>query len=119
MILDYCSYTVLLAAIHETNAVPVVFTTHAALFFGPSFLGIILEIQNFNTVNATRPLSQCYQRSYLVKKKCRAHKEPSKKYKSHPRTPKSKSYELCRTKLEYYNNKAPYFLTAGLQIFPI
>ena len=28
-----------MATIHETNAVPVVFTTHAALFFGPSFFG--------------------------------------------------------------------------------
>ena len=32
---------------------------------------------------------------------------------------KCKSYEQCRTKHEYYNNKAPHFLTAGLQILPI
>ena len=33
------------------------------------------------------------------------------------RTLKSKSYEHCRTKHKYYNNKAPHFLTPGLQIF--
>ena len=69
--------------------------------------------------NATRPHSRSYLRSYLVKNTAGAHKEPSKKYKSHPRTLKSKSYEQCRTKLEYHNNKAPRFLTVGLQIFPI
>ena len=47
------------------------------------------------------------------------HKEPSKKYKNNLRTLTSKSYEQCRTKHEYYNNKAPQFLTAGLQTFPI
>ena len=31
---------------------------------------------------ATRPLSRCYQRSYLVKNTAGAYKEPSKKYKS-------------------------------------
>ena len=31
---------------------------------------------------ATRPLSRCYLRSYLVKTTTGAHKEPSKKYKS-------------------------------------
>ena len=38
-----------------------------------------------------------------------AHKEPSKKYKNNLRTSKSKSYKQCRTKHEYYNNKAPHF----------
>ena len=56
---------------------------------------------------------------HLVKNAAGAQKEPSKKYKSHPRTMKSKSYEQCRTKHEDYNNKAPHFLSAGLQIFPI
>ena len=36
---------------------------------------------------------------------------------SNLRTLKSKSYEQCRTKHKYYNNKAPHFLTAELQIF--
>ena len=58
-------------------------------------------------------------RSYLVKNTARARKEPTKKYRNNLRTLKSKSYEQCRTKREYYNNKAPQFLTAGLQIFPI
>ena len=31
---------------------------------------------------ATRPLSRCYLRSYLVKNTAGAHKEPSMKYKS-------------------------------------
>ena len=73
----------------------------------------------FNQFNAPRPLSQCYLRSYLVKNAAGAHKERSKKYKSNLRTLKSKSYEQCRTKHQYYNNKAPHFLTAGLQLFPI
>ena len=55
--------------------------------------------------NATLPLSQCYLRSYLVQNTAGAHKEPSKTYKSNLRTLKSKSYEQCRTKHEYYNNK--------------
>ena len=67
---------------------------------------------NFLDRNATRPLSQCYLRSYLVTNTVGAHKEPSKKYKSNLRTLKSKSYE-------YYYNKAPDILRAGLQIFPI
>ena len=37
------------------------------------------------------------------------HKESSKKYKNNLQTLKSKSYEQCRTKHEYYNNKAPHF----------
>ena len=68
---------------------------------------------------ATRPLSRCYLRSYLVTNTAGAYKEPSKKYKNNIQTLKSKDYEQCRTKQEYYNNKAPHFLTAGLQIFPI
>ena len=68
---------------------------------------------------ATRPLSRCYLRSYLVKNSAGAHKEPSKKYKNSLRTLKSNSYEQCQTKHEYYNDKALHFLTAGLQIFPI
>ena len=64
---------------------------------------------------ATHPFSRCYLGSYLVKNTAGAHKEPNKKYKSHPRTLKSKSYEQCRTKHEYYNNKTPHFLTAGLR----
>ena len=67
--------------------------------------------------NATRPLSRCYLRSYLVNNTTEAHKESSKKYKNNLRTLKSKSYKQCRTKHEYYNNKAPHFLSAGLQIF--
>ena len=52
----------------------------------------------------TRPLSRCYLRSYLVKNTAGAHKQPSKKYKSNLRTLKSKSYEQCRNKHEYYND---------------
>ena len=73
----------------------------------------------FYQYNGTRPLSRCYLRCYLVKNTAEAHKEPSKKYKNNLRTLKSKSYEQCRTKHKYYNNKAPHFLTAGLQIFLI
>ena len=36
----------------------------------------------FLCLNATRPLSQCYLRSYLVKNTAELHKEPSKKYKN-------------------------------------
>ena len=72
-----------------------------------------------NYIYATRPLSGCYLRSYLVKNSAGAHIEPNTKYKSNLRTLKSKSYEQCRTKHEYYYNKAPHFLTAGLQILPI
>ena len=68
---------------------------------------------------ATGPLSRCYLRSYLVKNPAEAHKKPSKKYINNLQTLKSKSYEQCQTKHEYYNNKAPHILTAGLQIFPI
>ena len=50
---------------------------------------------------ASRPLSQCYLRSYLVKNTAGAHKEINKKYKSNLRTLKSKSCEQCRTKHEY------------------
>ena len=53
---------------------------------------------------ATRPLSRCYLRSYLVKNTAGAHKEPSKKYKNKLRTLKSKSFEQCRTKHEYYTS---------------
>ena len=67
----------------------------------------------------TRPLSRCYLRLYLVKHTAGAHKEHSKKCKKNLRTVKSKSYEQCRTIHEYYNNKAPHCLTAGLQIYPI
>ena len=49
----------------------------------------------------------------------KVHKEPSKKYNCNLRTLKSKSYEQCLTKHEYYNNKASHFLISGLQIFPI
>ena len=66
------------------------------------------------TYNATRKLSRCYLRSYFGKNTTGAHKEPSKKYKNNLRTLKSKGYEQCRKKHEYYNNKAPHFLTAGL-----
>ena len=69
--------------------------------------------------NATRPLSRCYLRSYLIQNTAGAYKEPSKKYKTNLRTLKSKRYEQCRTKHEYYNNKAPHFLSAGLQNYPI
>ena len=55
----------------------------------------------------------------LVKTTAGAHKEPSKKYKNSLRTLKSNSFKQCRTKHEYYNNKASHFLTAGLKIFPI
>ena len=60
-----------------------------------------------------------YLRSYLVKNTAGAHKEPSKKYKNNLRTLKSRSYDQCRPKHKYYNNKVPHFLTAGLQIFSI
>ena len=62
--------------------------------------------------NATHPLSQYVTYDHiLVKYTAGAHKEPSKKYKSILRTPKSKSYEQCPTK-HYYNDKAPHFLKA-------
>ena len=48
-------------------------------------------------------------RPYLVKNTTEAHKEPSMKYKSNLRTLKSKSYEQCRTKHEYFTNKANHF----------
>ena len=86
------------------------------------FLGYLNMEQierNFIAGNATRPLSRCYLRLYLVKNTAGAHKEPSKKYKSNHRTLKSKSYEQCRTKYEYYNFKVPHFLKVGLHIFPI
>ena len=66
---------------------------------------------------ATRPLSRCYLRSYLVKSTAGAHQEPGKNYKNNLRTLKSKSYEQCRTKHEHYNNKTPHFLTTGIQVF--
>ena len=77
------------------------------------------EFVNQVRPNATRPLSRCYLRSYSVKNTAGAHKEPSKKYKSNLRKLKSKSYKQCRTKYEYYNNKEPHFLTAGLPTFLI
>ena len=75
---------------------------------------MIMTMQHY----ASRPLSRCYLRSYC-KNTTGAHKERNKKYKSNLRTQKSKSYDHCRTKHKPYNNKAPHFLTAGLQIFPI
>ena len=60
---------------------------------------------------ATRPLSRCYLRSFFVKITAGAHKQPSKKYKRNLRTLKSKGCWQCRTKHEYYNNKAPHLLT--------
>ena len=67
------------------------------------------EVDGKLSYYATRPLSRWYLRSYLVKNTAGAHQEPSKKYKSNLRILKSKSYEQCRTKHEYYNNKAPHF----------
>ena len=58
----------------------------------------------FGISYATRPLSRCYIRTYLVKNSAGAHKEPSKKYKNNLRTLKSKSYEQCRTKHDYYTS---------------
>ena len=40
----------------------------------------------------------------------------NKKYQSNLLTLKTESYEHYRTKHEPYNNKAPHFITAGLQI---
>ena len=71
---------------------------------------ILVGVFRDKLIYATRPLSRC-----LVKNTAGAHKEPSKKYKNNLRTLKSKSYQQCQTKHEYYNNKTPHFLTAGLQ----
>ena len=63
--------------------------------------------------NATRPLSRCYLRSYLVKKNSAgAHKEPNKKYKNNLRTLKSKLRAIPNGTrvLHEYNNKAPLIL---------
>ena len=43
---------------------------------------------------ATRPLSRCYLRSYLVKKTAGAHKEPSKKCKSNLKEQATSNAEL-------------------------
>ena len=44
--------------------------------------------------NATRPLSRCYLRSYLVKITTGTQKEPSKKYKSNLEEPATSNAEL-------------------------
>ena len=44
--------------------------------------------------NATRPLSRCYLRSYLVKNTAGAQKEPSKKYKNNTKDEATSNAEL-------------------------
>ena len=51
--------------------------------------GSLEEFTYLYQCNATRPLSRCYLRSYLIKNSAGAHKEPSKKYKNNLRTLKS------------------------------
>ena len=60
-------------------------------------------VQTKTPCNATWPFHDVL-RSNLVKNTAGVHKEPNKKYKSHPRTLKSKRYEQCRTKHEYYTS---------------
>ena len=61
--------------------------------------------------HATRPLSRCYP-IIFGKKYCRS----SQRAQQEIQEQSLNTEEQCRTKHEYYNNKAPHFLTAGLQI---
>ena len=91
----FCMLTSYMSLVSTTTTEYTLYGTYVYLFV----------CQHVIKHNATRPLSQCYLRSYLVKNTTEAHKEPSKKYKSNLEEQEMSNAKSNTSITRVYNSK--------------